>query len=105
VRRGEIYWADLGPLGRRPALVVTRQAAIGVRQRVTVIPLTRTIRGLASEVSLGPEDGLPSESVAGCDNLLTVDKRVLDSKPLGRLGLEKVARLDAALRFALGIRS
>jgi mRNA interferase MazF len=105
VNRGEIYWADLGPLGRRPALVVTRRAAISVRARVTEAPLTRTIRGLASEVPLGREEGLRSKSVASCDKLLTVDKAVLDSTRLGRLAPVKTASLDAALRFALGINA
>jgi hypothetical protein len=42
--------------------------------------------------------------VASCDNLLTVDKRVFDPAPVGRLGPGKIALLDRALRFALGIR-
>ena len=104
MNRGEIYWADLGPAGRRPALVVTRSGAIAVRTRVTVAPVTRTIRGIRSEVSLGTDEGLPAESVATCDNLLTVDKRVFDSSSVGRLSTSKVVALDAALRFALGIR-
>jgi len=104
VKRGEIYWGDLGPVGRRPALIVTRSAATEVRTRVTVAPITRTIRGIASEVRVGRDEGLPDASVASCDNLITVDKQVFDASPVGRLTIRKVAALDAALRFALGIR-
>ena len=75
-----------------------------MRTRVTVAPVTRTVRGIRSEVSLGKDEGLPAESVASCDNLLTVDKRVFDPSAVGRLSTSKVLALDAALRFALGIK-
>jgi mRNA interferase MazF len=104
VKRGEIYWGNLGSAGRRPALIITRSEAITVRTRVTVAPITRTIRGIRSEVPVGKEEGLPAVSVATCDNLLTVDKKVFDSPPSGRLHTSKLIALDAALRFALGIR-
>jgi mRNA interferase MazF len=104
VKRGEIYWANLGVGGRRPALVVSRSAAAEVRSRVTVAPVTRTVRGTRSELPLGPGEGLGVEWVASCDNLLTVDKRLMDEAPVGRLGLEKILALDHALKFALGIR-
>ena len=105
VKRGEVYWGDLGPAGRRPALIVTRSEVIGVRSRVTVAPITRTIRAIASEVPVGKDEGLPASSIASCDNLITVDKRALDPTPVGRLSLSMTVALDAALRFALGIRS
>jgi len=105
VKRGEIYWGDLGPAGRRPALIVTRSTVIEVRTRVTVAPITRTIRGIRSEIPVGQAEGLPVSSVATCDNLVTVDKRVLDPTPVGHLPPSKVVVLDVALRFALGIRS
>jgi mRNA interferase MazF len=73
VARGELYWADLGPpAGRRPVCVLTRDAAIAVLQTVTCAPITRTIRGIGSEVEVGPEQGLPETSVISCDNLLTI---------------------------------
>jgi mRNA interferase MazF len=104
VNRGEIYWANLQEAGRRPALVVTRSAAIPHLTRVIVAPVTRTVREIASEVPVGPAEGLPAPSVASCDNLLTVDKRLFDPEPVGRLDRGKVALLDRALRLALGIR-
>lgn len=104
MRRGEVYWADLGPpAGRRPVLVVSRTTAIPVLSALVTAPITRTIRGIASEVKLGPEEGLPEECVASCDNLLTVPKDRLDGEPLGEVSLRKVMDLDRALRFALEI--
>jgi mRNA interferase MazF len=106
VRRGEIYWASLPPpAGRRPVLVVTRDAVIPFLTKVTVAPVTRTVRGIRSEVPVGPAEGLSSESVANCDNLETVPKAALETAPVGLLPPGNVRRLDQALRFALGIRS
>lgn len=104
VARAEIYWADLGPpAGRRPVCVLTRDAAIDVLQAVTCAPITRNIRGIASEVEVGPDSGLPDVGVIACDNILTVPKARLDPEPVGMLDLEKRIELDHALRFALAI--
>jgi len=104
VASNEIYWADLGPpAGRRPVCVLTRNAAIDVLQTVTCAPITRTIRGIASEVEVGPAHGLPAAGVITCDNILTVPKVRLDPEPVGVLDLDERAQLDRAVRFALGI--
>jgi mRNA interferase MazF len=104
VARNEVYWADLGPpAGRRPVCVLTRTAAIPVLQAVTCAPITRTIRGIPSEVEVGPGEGLPQAAAIICDNILTVPKAALDPEPVGALDLSKRAELDRALRFALDI--
>ena len=105
VARGDIYWADLGaPAGRRPVCVLTRDAAIEVLASVTCAPITRTIRGIRSEVGVGTDEGLPQVSVISCDNVVTVPKSVLIEDPVGRLGIDKRAALDRALRYALDIQ-
>jgi mRNA interferase MazF len=105
VARGDVIWADLGPpAGRRPVCVLTRDAAIDVLLAVTCAPITRTIRGIRSEVVVGSEEGLPEASVVSCDNLVTVPKNDMDAEPVGRLDLEKRAELDGALRYALDIQ-
>jgi mRNA interferase MazF len=105
VARSEIYWADLGPpAGRRPVCVLTRDAAIGVLVSVTCAPIARTIRGIGSEVEVGPEQGLPEVSAIACDILLTLPQAVLDPVPVGRLDAVKRVELDRALRYALDIR-
>lgn len=105
VVRGDVIWADLGsPAGRRPVCVLTRDAAIEVLSALTCAPITRTIRGIPSEVEIGPTEGLPEPSVISCDNLITVPAAVLDPAPVGRLELDARVRLDRALRYALDIQ-
>ncbi len=104
VARNDIFWANLGPpAGRRPVCVVTRDAAITVLQSITCAPITRTIRGIASEVGVGPSHGLPERAVINCDNLITIRVSDLDAKPVGKLDLVGRAELDKALRYALDI--
>jgi mRNA interferase MazF len=104
-RRGDIYLAALPePVGRRPVLLVTRSAAIEVRTAVTVAPITRTIRGIPSELPLGTGHGLRKDSVANCDSLQTIPMDALRRR-LGSLSPDDLASLDRALRFALEIRA
>jgi mRNA interferase MazF len=104
VARNDIYWADLGPpAGRRPVCVLTRDAALAVLSSVTCAPITRTIRGIRSEVELGPEHGMPEPCVISCDNLITLPVAALDDEPIGHLDEVSRARLDRALRYSLDI--
>lgn len=104
MRRGEIYWADLGPpAGRRPVLVVARTRALPVLSAVVVAPISRTIREIDSEIPLGRDEGLPEESAASLDNLLSVPKARFDPRPAGALDAARVPELDRALRYALEI--
>ncbi|MHB1533758.1 MAG: type II toxin-antitoxin system PemK/MazF family toxin [Acidimicrobiales bacterium] len=90
VERGDIVWADLGPpAGRRPVGVLTRDAAVAVLTRdaavavltaITCAPITRTIRGIRSEVEVGPAQGLPEQSVISCDNLITIPATLFDAE-------------------------
>ena len=105
VERGDIIWADLGsPAGRRPVCVLTRDPAIAVLSAITCAPISRTIRGIGSEVEVGPEQGLPGHSVISCDNVITIPTARLDSEPVGHLDLDTRIRLDQALRYALDIQ-
>lgn len=105
VARGDVVWAELASTaGRRPVCVLTRDPAIAVLTTVTCAPITRTIRGIASEVVVGPAEGLPEASAISCDNVITVPRKDLDPVPVGRLGLERRIELDQALRYALDIR-
>jgi mRNA interferase MazF len=73
-----------------------------VLANVTVVAVTGTIRGLPTEVPLGPGQGLRRECVANCENLFTIPKSALGPRR-GGLDPERVARLDEALRIALGL--
>ena len=57
---------------RRPALILTRRSRLPLLTWVTVAPITSTIRGLTSEVPVGPRNGLDHDSVVSCDNITTV---------------------------------
>jgi len=56
----------------RPALIVTRNSALHVLSSVTVAPITRTVRGLSTEVRVGRRNGLDHDCVVSCDNITTV---------------------------------
>lgn len=105
VARNDITWADLGKEGgRRPVCVLTRNSVIAVLDRVTCATITLTIRGIPSEVEVGPSHGLPEEAVISCDNIVTIGKHRLDPQPVGRLDEVTRARLDQALRYSLDIK-
>jgi len=104
VKRGETWWAELSsPAGRRPVLLLSRDQAYRVRNAVTVTFLTRTIRNIPVEVPLGPSEGLPHVCVANLDMLNTIPKSLLRTR-ICTLSKDKMAAVDAATRFALGIR-
>ena len=83
--------------------VLTRDAAASVLTAVVCAPVTRTIRGIRSEVEIGPAQGLNDQCAVSCDSLVTVPLESLDGRPVGRLDESKRAELDRALRYALDI--
>lgn len=85
VARGEVWWGEAPDHKGRPYLVVSRDAANDVMQRVLVVPVTTRIRGLPSELALGAGEGLPVESVAAFDNVQPFPKAMLVRR-LGTLG-------------------
>ncbi len=102
MKRGEVWWANLRqPIGRRPVLLLSRDAAYRVRESVTVAPITRTVHDIPVEVRLGRAEGLPSECVVNLDSLLTIPKASLD-RPLTTLPPSKMALVEQAIKFALG---
>lgn len=61
----------------RPVLILTREIAIGRLRTVTVAVITSRIRGLATEVAVGPDNGLDHPSAVNLDNVFTIDHRAL----------------------------
>jgi mRNA interferase MazF len=103
MRRGEIWWADFPPpVGRRPVILLSRDEAYALRELVTIAPVTTRIRGIPVEVPLGRGEGLPKRCVANLDTITTIPKRSLVAR-VSLLPAAKVAALDDALKFALGI--
>lgn len=77
VARGEVWWGEAPDEKGRPFLVVSRDAANAVMQRVLVAPVTTRVRGIPSELPLGAVEGLPHESAASFDNLRPFPKAML----------------------------
>ena len=103
MRRGEVWWANLPlPAGRRPVLLLSRNAAYRVRASVTVAIVTRTIRSIPVEVSLGPDDGLPERCVVNLDDILTIPKQLLLDR-VTVLSPEKMDLVATAIGFALDL--
>jgi len=103
MRRGEIWWANLGPpSGKRPVVLLSRDEAYSIRTAITVAPLTRTIRGIPVEVPLNEKDGLPKPCVINLDSIITIPKRFLESR-IAVLSDDKIRLIREAIRFALDL--
>ena len=83
-------------------LLLSRNEAYAVRELVTVSPVTTRIRHIASEVYLGPEEGLPRPCVVNLDSITTIAKASLRER-LTSLTFEKLRGVEVALHFALGL--
>lgn len=92
------------PDKRRPVLVLTRQSSLEVLARVTVAPITSTVRGVPSEVVLGAEDGMKDTCAINLHNLVTVDQATLGRR-VTVLRAAKLREVCAALAFSLGCES
>jgi mRNA interferase MazF len=100
--RGEIRLYEFpAPDKARPVLVLTRASAIAYLSRVTIAPNTSTIRGVPSEVVIGPEDGLKQPSAVNLHNVQTVAKGAIGRK-VAQLGDERMREVCRATAFALG---
>jgi len=102
VNRGDVVDVDLPELGRRPAVIVTRQVAVPFLANVTVASITTRVRGLPTEAKVDSAQGLDDDSVVNCDNLFTVPKTAI-GRIRGELGPAQMHQLDAALAIALGL--
>ena len=99
--RGEVWWCELPEVGRRPVVVLSRDAAIPRLRRALVAPCTTTIRGLASEVVLEPDDDpVPRRSSINLDSVESVSAAVLVER-LGRLSDDRMREVCAALDVAV----
>lgn len=101
MRRGEIWWASIDGI-RRPVVILTRDRVLPLLTRVTVAPITRTSRGVASEVPLDPAiDGVREPSVASLDNVFTIRKDELSDRQ-GQVSSPAMELICHALTYALG---
>jgi mRNA interferase MazF len=107
MKRGELYRvrhpSSRDPKRARVFVVVSREALLESRFSTVICgPVHSRYDGLATQVPVGPEEGLKHESSAHCDELMSLLKSSL-THFVGTLGAEKRLALDAALAVALGL--
>lgn len=99
--RGEVWWCEPAEIGRRPVVILSRDAAIPRLRRALVGPCTTTIRGIPSEVVLEPgEDPIPQTSAVNLDSVESVSVGVLVAR-IGRLSDDRMGQICAALDVAV----
>ncbi len=102
MKQYEIWWANLpGPAGRRPVMLLSRDDAYAVLNKVIAVEITSKIRGIPIEVRLGKADGLSRTCVANFDNLRTITKTNLGER-ISRLPYRRFAEVKRAVGYALG---
>lgn len=124
VRRGEIYWVELDPVkgseqgGLRPALIVPNDVGNRASPTTVVVAITRTLppQPYPFIVIVEPEEtGLPVRSAINCSQMATIQQSGSANRlrpprgeatirPLGRLPSARMAEVEAALKFNLGMR-
>jgi mRNA interferase MazF len=110
VKRGEIWWADLGPYraaeqtGRRPVIVWQSDTLTRLLQSVLVVPLTTNLdrAKLAGTALVSASDGgLTSDSVAKAFQMRAIPKERLKTR-IRSLSVEELAELELATDEAVG---
>jgi mRNA interferase MazF len=123
VKRGEIYWVEFDPVkgseqgGLRPALIVQQDVGNQYSPTTVVVAITRTLppRPYPFVVVVEPEEsGLPAQSAVNCSQIVTIQKDEPGSRlrprpgehevrPIGQLSVQKMAEVDRALKYNLGL--
>ena len=100
MQRGEIWFAAT-PGGDRPVLVLTRDPVAARIGSVVVAALTRTERGVVSELPLTPADGVPTDCVVNFDNIHTIPRTTF-RRQVTTLSPRRMAQACRALQAAAG---
>lgn len=99
--RGDVWWCEMPEIGRRPVVVLSRDAVIPRHLRALIAPCTTTIRNLPSEVLLEPgDDPVPLRSVVNLDSIESVSIAILVER-LGRVADTRMRQICAALAVAV----
>ncbi|MDR2479496.1 MAG: type II toxin-antitoxin system PemK/MazF family toxin [Treponema sp.] len=106
MKRGEVWWVDFEPAfgseiqKTRPAVIVSRDTANRVMQRVVVVPLTSNISRIYPAETIVTVSGVQSKALA--DQITAADKRRL-KKQAGELTPEDMQKVDAVIRLHLDL--
>ncbi len=104
MRRGEIRWYTFAaPDKRRPVLLLTRESVIASLNEIIVVPVTRTIRGLTTEVLLSGVDGMPESCTLNFDHVTLVQRSRL-GPVITELPPARWPEVEQALLVACGFR-
>ncbi len=98
--RGGIWYADVPMDKRRPVLIMTRDPMGRLLDSVICAPITRRVRGLSTEVSIGPETGLADGSVIDLDNTMLLHRTRL-LRRMGRASADTMEAVCEALSIAV----
>lgn len=102
IARGDVRLYEFAPPDkRRPVVVLTRDSSLSLLSTVTIAPVTSTIRGVASEVVLGEEDGMKAPCAVNLHNAATVSQKRLGRR-IALLSSARMSQICAALIFSLG---
>lgn len=100
--RGEIrMYRFPAPDKQRPVLVLTRSSALQFLGRVTIAPITTTVRDIPTEVELGIDDGMKTRCAVSLDNVMTVPRQGLGTR-VATLEASRMTEVCRALAFAVG---
>ena len=103
MKRGEVRWYKFqSPDKKRPVLILTRDSVLEYSGKVTIAPITSTIRDIPSEVLLTRDDGMRRACAVDCDHIQTVSKGKIGAL-VATLAVEKLVQVRDAIRFALDI--
>jgi mRNA interferase MazF len=102
VQRGEIRWYTFAlPDKRRPVLLLSRDSALPSLNEVIVVPATRTIRGIHTEVVLTEDDGMPAACALNFDHVSLARKERIGAT-ITRLDGKRWGEVERALLVACG---
>lgn len=105
MRRGEIRWYTFAaPDKRRPVLVLSRDSVIAHLNELIVVPATRTIRGIETEVVLTSDDGMPAACALNFDHVSLARKERL-GPTITNLQHMRWPEVERALLTACGFAS
>ena len=105
MNRGDIWTIDLGGrIGKRPVVVLTRQAVLDYLNKVTVAEVTSKGKGYPTEVFIEQKANLPKPSFVQADSIHTVPKQKLE-KYLGTLDPQTLKEISRRIVLALELES